>query len=237
MLLGFVVVVIVLPIAFLLLLGMLQNRRVGQRNQQVDGLLEAASSERRDDLAQAVASGVPIDVRDDEGNSALHRAHYEHQAVAVALLKEFGADENLRNKLGLTPGDMGKLAHAEAAIRRGARLLNERGTWIDPEAGRSIYDELGRVQVHVYKPAIVRVVLAATGIRRRVLFLAIKLGRPGSEEQLCRVLDGFGSKELAEDFLNCGSTTLADAAELWAKRHRYVVHRSGGAHRVSWATF
>lgn len=90
----------------------------------------------------------------------------------------------------------------------------------------------------MYEPALVRVMLAHEVKRRRILCLAIKLGRPGSEERLLEALDGFGDKRMATDFLNAGSNLPAAGATRWADAHNYRIYQTTGLRTVAvWGRF
>jgi hypothetical protein len=67
--------------------------------------------------------------------------------------------------------------------------------------------------------------------------LAVKVGIPGSERQLGLMLDGYGTVQIATDFLNSGSTELAYAAEWWASAHGYTVYHSVGSATARWGRF
>ena len=119
----------------------------------------------------------------------------------------------------------------------GARGPGPTGVWHDMSTGRVVYDELKGCSPRIYNPAIVRLVLRNSELRRRLLQLAIKLGISGSEEKLGEVLDGFGTKEMAVDYLNAGSDILYVAAERWARRRNYRIYRTGGWRAVTWGQF
>jgi len=84
--------------------------------------------------------------------------------------------------------------------------------------------------------ALVRQVLKAER-RLQVLFVAVKLGIAGSEEKLVEVLEAFGDKSMAEDYLNSGSSKLYEGGRAWAQRRGYRVDTGIGSHRVSWGRF
>jgi len=117
-----------------------------------------------------------------------------------------------------------------------ASMLDENAQWTNRSYARDYYDALQETEDYLVNDSIVRYVLVSD-VRLRVLYLAMKLGTPGSEQQLIEVLDSHGDKEMAEDFLNCGSILLSDAAEDWAARHGYVVYTVTGGPRVSWGQF
>ena len=62
----------------------------------------------------------------------------------------------------------------------------------------------------------------------------IQRGESGSEDVLIDALHRSGSKELAEDMLNCGNTKLHNAANEWAGTHNYEINYMPGAKAASW---
>ncbi len=217
-----------------LLLSALRRRRVRAR---VNALYCAASKGDANQIQKELGRGISIDLQDDKGNTALHFAYYDGQERAVARLVAFGADENLRNREGLTAPEMMTLASTEELLKRGARCLEPMGVWRDVNQGRAVYGKLEGCSPRIYNPAIVRVVLKNSESRRQLLYLAIKLGISGSEEKLVEVLDGFGTKEMAVDYLNAGSDILRVAAERWARRNNYRIYTTGGRRVVTWGQF
>jgi HEAT repeat protein len=72
-------------------------------------------------------------------------------------------------------------------------------------------------------------------VARAYLFF-VGWAEPGSEDVLIRTINGKGTLEMAEVFLNCGNLRLKDAAERWAGAHGYStvsLPRSGGG-AVNW---
>lgn len=64
----------------------------------------------------------------------------------------------------------------------------------------------------------------------------IRIGQAGTESALITALNKFGYKDMAVDYLNCGSAKLDKAAHTWATRHGYVVYTvpGGGGGSVVW---
>lgn len=58
----------------------------------------------------------------------------------------------------------------------------------------------------------------------------IKLGRAGTEDILISALNRYGNGKMCVDYLNCGNTTLDEAARDWASRHGYQVYTAPGYH-------
>ncbi|MGH3857048.1 MAG: hypothetical protein ACRDR6_26915 [Pseudonocardiaceae bacterium] len=231
---GIVFLALLALVVLALLFSALHRRRVRAR---VNALYNAASQDDDDQIQKELDRRIPIDQQDDKGNTALHFAYYDGREHAVARLVAFGADENLRNREGLTAPEMMALASAEELLERGARCLGTMGAWRDVNQGRAVYDELRGCSARIYNPAIVRLVSRNSGSRRQLLHLAIKLGISGSEEKLIEVLDGLATKEMAVDYLNAGSGSLRTAAERWTRRNNYRIYYTGGRHAVTWGKF
>ncbi|WP_158886867.1 ankyrin repeat domain-containing protein [Amycolatopsis anabasis] len=210
------------------------RRKVTAR--RVNAIYQAAVAGDRDQLLRWMNQGLSFDLQDRQGNTALHFAHYRGRQDAIDALVAFGADDNLRNHEGLSPVEMGQVAAIEDQLSEGARCLGAGGHWQDAERGRAIYTQLRQRKPRVYNPALVRCVLANPN-RRTLLHLAIKLGIRGSEEKLAEVLHGYGTKDMAVDYLNAGSAALREAAEKWARRNNYRIHHLSGHTSVSWGRF
>jgi len=222
-----------LVLVVVLLAARAQRRRATAR--RVNGLFDAAVAGDRDGMQRSIGRGS-VDLRDRQGNSALHLAYYQGEHEAIEALIAFGADQNLRNGEGLSPAQLGEVADIELLLTKAAQYLDARGTWLDRDAGRASYDQLKRRRPHVYNPALVR-----RAVRNQdgpqLLHLAIKVGVHGSEQKLAEVLHGYGTVAMAEDYLNAGSPTLHQAAETWARSRGYTIHYTGGQRSITWGKF
>ena len=96
--------------------------------EQTEQLKEAVESGDCDRVAELVAGGVPVNAKDDEGNTALHHAAQGEQGCVDKLL-ELGAEINAVNNEGATPlleavkcGDYGI---SKALLDKGADTLLE----------------------------------------------------------------------------------------------------------------
>lgn len=187
-------------------------------------------------IEEYIAKGEPVNAKDDQGNTPLHYAYYHGHPEAIDRLIAYGADLNIRNQDGDTPLDMAHIAEAEKLIAAGARVLDRDGDWTDRTEGRRIYDELKGKDGTIVTKALVRKVLESNR-RLQVLFLAVKLGIPGSEERLNDVLEAYGDQSMAEDYLNSGSSELYAGAERWAQKRGYYIATGMGSHRVGWGRF
>jgi len=125
----------------------------------------------------------------------------------------------------------------DCLIITGALLLNDSAEWTNPDEAREVYDILKRYDDEPVVEGLVRKVISDYKNRLHVLFLGVKLGIPKSEERLNKVLDEHGDKEMAEDFLNSGSSILYEGGRQWANNHGYNITEGMGSHRVSWGNF
>ena len=60
---------------------------------------------------------------------------------------------------------------------------------------------------------------------------------PQSEERLTLMLEGHGTKEMATDFLNAGSSLLALRADDWAAAHGYRIDERTRHVAARWGEF
>ena len=69
------------------------------------------------------------------------------------------------------------------------------------------------------------------------LYAFIGIGRKEVVEDLVAVLNDKGNLPIAEAYLNCGQSRLADAAEIWAMNNGYKVHQfKKGIQPVQWGS-
>lgn len=64
----------------------------------------------------------------------------------------------------------------------------------------------------------------------------IKLGDASRIPELVYLLNTYGDKYLAEDYMNCGESTLEDAGCSWGRAHGYQCTTGYGSHRVRWGS-
>lgn len=188
-------------------------------------------------IDKCIAKGIPVNIRDDEGNTPLHYAYYyDCQSAITRLIVYYGADLAIRNIYGTLPLEMAKIAKADKLITSGAILLDKYANWTNRTQARLIYDDLTDMDGEIVIKAIVHQVLKSQ-FRLQVLFLAIKLGISGTEERLIDILNAFGNKNMAEDYINSGSAKLYEGGKWWGQRHGYYIMTGRGSHRVSWGRF
>ena len=78
---------------------------------------------------------------------------------------------------------------------------------------------------------------AKSGKRRKIenaVNSLISLGREEIINDLIRILNTNGSKEIAETFLNCGNSELYRAARSWAAEHDYSIMSGSGNYKAGW---
>lgn len=66
-----------------------------------------------------------------------------------------------------------------------------------------------------------------------------KFIRQGDESripELINLLNRFGNVTLAEDYMNCGQSTLSDAGCTWGRAHGYRCTTGSGSNRVRWGS-
>jgi hypothetical protein len=116
------------------------------------------------------------------------------------------------------------------------KVLEEDGSWTSHYAEKYYLTVRDVVENRLVVDSLVRHMFAPK-TRLRTLVLSIKLGIPGSIESLSSVLFQHGDKQMAEDFLNSGSTELQKSGEKWASTHGYFIGSGRGSHRGVWGHF
>lgn len=214
-----------------------KRSRRGRRNMQEVHTVSAAAATSEADLRRVLET-ADVNAQDAGGDTALHLAYYAGQESAIARLREFGADDTLRNSLGLTPAEMAEVSRVERLLAETLACMTG-CMWINEERGWELYTVLRGCEPRIYNPALVRAFLRDRHPRRFVC-LAVKVGMVGSETQLGQMLYGMDfatGKNLATIFLNSGSSVLADHAHRWAYANGCkVVPHPGGA-SAQWGRF
>ncbi|MEI5103230.1 hypothetical protein RB200_37730 [Streptomyces sp. PmtG] len=218
--------------------GAVARRHHGDR--RVDAPYEAAARGDGAWLRRRTGDGAQaVNLRNREGNTALHLAYYCGDEDAVDLLTAFGADARLRNHEDLAPPEMAEVERVEGLLWECAARLRPDGAWDDEGAAWKLYDQARDVRPRHYGPALALLLLPLPGVDRRGAFrVAIKLGVPGSEARLEELLHAHGDVGAATDFLNSGSPGLCSAGERWARRHGFRAHLAVGDGRgARWGRF
>jgi hypothetical protein len=76
---------------------------------------------------------------------------------------------------------------------------------------------------------------AKGGVQQACLNL-ISRGDESRIPEMVELLEGYGDKMLAEDYLNCGQPDLDSAGRRWASARGYGVHSGYGSHRATWGS-
>lgn len=76
---------------------------------------------------------------------------------------------------------------------------------------------------------------AVDGVQNAALNL-IRLGDESRIPEMVDLLEGYGDKRLAEDYLNCGQPDLDTAGRSWAQRRGYFISSGAGSHRATWGS-
>lgn len=124
----------------------------------------------------------------------------------------------------------------DSVVLSAAECLDDDAAWADEDRGRVAYNILQKVDENLVIDSIVRHVIDDNN-RLHVLFLAVKLGINGSEEELNDALMNYGDVSMAEDYLNSGSSELDDGGRKWAEENGYSIWAGEGSHRASWGEF
>lgn len=125
----------------------------------------------------------------------------------------------------------------DCLITSGATLLTDSARWTKESEARQVYDLLKKYEGGEVVNGLVRKVVTDAPRRLHVLFLGVKLGIAGSEQRLNQALDEHGDKQMAEDYLNSGSSELHEGGRRWSEKHGYHIKSGMGSHRASWGRF
>ena len=181
-------------------------------------------------------SKCDVNLKDSLGNTPLHIAVYYGQKKAAKQLIKRGADYKIKNIAGRTPAELGQTRKVEELVASCARCLDNQADWVDRDKGLEIYQVLKDMDIGMVISALVYRIYTPEN-RLQSLFLAVKLGIPGTEELLVSVLMSVGDEGMAEDYLNSGSSALADGAKRWAAQNGYSIKTGLGSHRAAWGEF
>ena len=76
---------------------------------------------------------------------------------------------------------------------------------------------------------------AVNGVQHACLNL-IRRGDESRIPEMVDLLEGYGDKTLAEDYLNCGQPDLDAVGRKWAGRRGYSVGTGAGSQRATWGS-
>lgn len=85
-------------------------------------LLRAVEQGNAEELGNLLASGVDVNVRGMNGDTALHVAAEKGDLASMQLLSEYGADFAATNNAGYTPDDVAELAGMDDAAAFGRQV-------------------------------------------------------------------------------------------------------------------
>ena len=126
----------------------------------------------------------------------------------------------------------------DKALRLAAAKKSGKKTWI------TIFDDVTSKGSPAYMlgDAIAAVSLfsetqsdAVEGVQEACLNL-IRKGDESRIPEMADLLEAYGDKTLAEDYLNCGQPDLDDAARDWCSRRGYNIGRGYGSNRARWGS-
>jgi hypothetical protein len=149
-------------------------------------------------------------------------ASKEGIAEATAIMQTFTAEQ---------------FAELDKKIVACASIVTSSGGWTDTSLGRTRYDELRSADGKAVKISLCQQVIAHPELQTSIILLAIKLGIPGSENELVGILLQYGDKSMAEDYLNSGSDILGHGGSDWAFAHGYKAQSGSGSNRSNWGNF
>ena len=76
---------------------------------------------------------------------------------------------------------------------------------------------------------------AVKGVQHACLNL-IRRGNESRIPEMVGLIEGYGDKTLAEDYLNCGQPDLGNAGRSWARTRGYNIDTGSGSHRATWGS-
>ena len=215
-----------------------RNADINTRGWSADTLLNLAiKNGHRETVTLLISEGANVNARGALGNTPLHDSIYKGDDSITSLLRSKGADSNLQNSYGLVPADMQQVLKVQSEIIETASLLSPEGKWSDRSKARILYNRVKAEKPSYIINALVLQIIQGHQMRLQVLLLAIKMGIPNSEENLVSILNVYGSKSMAEDYLNSGSELLYNGGIGWANAHGYHMLEGPGSNRSGWGRF
>lgn len=176
------------------------------------------------DPAAGLRPGNAVDAQDRDGNTALHLAYGGGYPDAAIRLLDLGASTTVRNRYDLTPAQMAMVPECVAWL--GELAAAGRVPFADREAIRGL------------PPGVVSIALLTVALNekrtRAVLLCGLRLGIRETLGAMTQALDWYGTKWIAEDYLNCGADVLAEAARTWAARNGYEIEYKPHGDTVTW---
>jgi hypothetical protein len=137
-------------------------------------------------------------------------------------------------KLDVTSLDILTSEAKDPAITLSAKIRLGRVSWNEAFSGKSnstltLGDVIGAAAiVDIPQPTSFDVVSACHKF--------IQLGDASRIPELIFLLNKYGNVSLAEDYMNCGESTLEDAGCKWGRAHGYTCTTGNGSNRVRWGS-
>jgi hypothetical protein len=152
--------------------------------------------------------------------AALHSRDREVQKILLAKLE----DKTMLNQIAAASDDRAmRLAAAQKAGAQSWQAIFNAAT-----AKGATVEMLGDALAAVQPQAV-------EGVQHASLNL-IRHGDESRIPEMVDLLEGYGDKTLAEDYLNCGQPDLGAATRKWANRRGYSVGIGAGSHRATWGS-
>lgn len=180
-----------------------------------------------------------VDEYVDAGKKWLKKSRYPvpRDLPRVMVVEVSDADlEEIASRLRQGDKGVNNSQIIDNLVYAGTTCIDQRANWVNRSRGRKIYDILKNMDHGMVGDGIARQVIFLS-YRDQLLFFGVKLGIPGSEEKLNKILMIHGDMTMAEDFLNSSSAKLADGGRSWAAAHGYRVSTGFGSHRTRWGSF
>ena len=204
-------------------------------NQDIEGLIDSLGYEP-DSRIQLNALHALINIGEPAVEpliKALKDANSEirqRAANALGFLGDIRAVEPLIEVLNDTTiiqsnaaGALGKIGDARA-VEPLIEILTDEDKTVRLDAAGA----LGKIGEPAVEPLIEVLRSESSKVREIVADTLIKIGDAIAVEPLIEILNKYGDKGMAEDFLNCGNAKLEEAARSWAAGNGYVVQPSSG---------
>ncbi|SES23423.1 hypothetical protein SAMN05216188_12761 [Lentzea xinjiangensis] len=134
------------------------------------------------------------------------------------------------------PAVLARIAETQALFREGSRLLKEDGNWSDRHRARDIFSKLRRVDLGTYLAALSAIV-REPALDHGAVVVALKVGRPGSEDVMLEALRRNRQIWLTEHYLNSGSPDLYHGAVKWVARRNCRMSTRPGGLGSAWGQF
>jgi len=242
---------------------MLKARTDPNAKREPDGAtaLHAACGNNKIDIVNLlIDSNADINESDNSGTTPLILAVELENVYMTDTLLRRGVDATRKNNLGITAYELAKALGNDEIMRLFidqsdpersfspeerthvlvtylSLLLDDKTEWTRVNSGEKIFNLIKSFDKEYVIKSFEKNI-QNNNIRQKILYIAVKLGIPGSESQLNLTLLKYGNRQMAQDFINSGSSKLAEGGRNWASKNGYVVDKSPFAKkRVHWGEF